>query len=278
MGTQDAEFNIIIHAKQSQKQYLKDLIRHRELFYFFAWRDILVRYKQAFFGISWALIRPLLTMAIFTLIFSKMAHLPSDNIPYSIFVLAAMLPWQLCANATQDTCNSLVNNAQLVSKTYFPRIIIPSAGIIVHLIDFAVGMVLLLVLSLIMGSINPLTVLALPLFIVLALALCTGVGLWLSALTVQYRDFRILVPFMLQFGMFASPVGYATFVVPEKWLWLYFFNPLVGIIDGFRWSIFGVAHSYFIASLAYSMAISTLLLVSGFYYFRKMERTFADKI
>lgn len=269
---------LVIDAQKAQGRYLKDLYSFRDLFYFFAWRDILIRYKQAFFGIAWAVVRPLLSMLAFTLLFGKMAHLPSDNVPYSLFVLAAMLPWQLCANATMDACHSLINNSQLVTKTYFPRSIIPLSGIIVHLVDFAIATAMLIVLALFMGAMNPWTWLAIPLFTILAIALCAGVGLWLSALTVQYRDFKIIVPFFMQFGMFVSPVGYGTFVVPEKWMWLYFCNPLVGIIDGFRWAFFGVYHSYMPLSISYSVSISAVLLMTGFLYFRKMERQFADKI
>lgn len=268
----------IIDAQRPQGHYFRDLFRFRDLFYFFAWRDILIRYRQAFFGIAWAVVRPLLTMIAFTLLFGKMAHLPSDNVPYSLFVLAGMLPWQLCASATLDTCNSLVNNSQLVSKTYFPRMIIPLSGIIVHLLDFGIAAVMLVALSLIMGSMDAWTWIAAPLFTALALVLCSGIGLWLSALTVQYRDFRIIIPFLLQFGMFISPVGYGTFIVPEQWAWLYFCNPLVGIIDGFRWSFFGISHPYFFQSITYSILISLATFATGFLYFRKTERKFADKI
>lgn len=269
---------LVIDATKTQSRYLKDLFRFRDLFFFFAWRDILIRYKQAFFGIAWAVIRPLLSMLAFTLLFGKMAHLPSDGIPYSLFVLAGMLPWQLCSNATMDACHSLINNAQLVTKTYFPRSIIPLSGIIVHLVDFAIALAMLIILAVMMGAMNPWMWITIPLFTILAIALCAGIGLWLAALTVQYRDFKIIVPFFMQFGMFISPVGYGTFIVPEKWMWLYFCNPLVGIIDGFRWAFFGISHPYLAISLTYSVAISGFLLLTGFIYFRKMERYFADKI
>lgn len=278
MSDQEARPYLVIDAEQPQKQYFKDIFRSRELFYFFAWRDILVRYKQAFFGIAWALVRPLLTMVAFSLIFGNMANLPSDNVPYGLFVLAAMLPWQLFSYATLDTCSSLVNHSQLVSKTYFPRIIIPIAEILVHVVDFCITATLLIVLSLVMGSLSLWTLFAMPLFLIHAILLCAGLGLWLSALTVQYRDFRIIVPFLLQFALFASPIGYGTFVIPDRWHWLYFLNPLVGIIDGFRWAFFGIAHPYFLTSFLYSITITCILLISGFFYFRKMECTFADKI
>lgn len=258
--------------------YLKDLVRYRELFYFFAWRDILVRYRQATLGIGWAVIRPLLQMAVFALLFGRIAHLPSDDVPYSFFVLAAMLPWQLFANASLDTCNSLVNNSHLISKVYFPRMIVPSAEIVVHLVDFSITFIILFFLLLVTGHTLSWTMCALPFLMALIILLCLGTGLWLSALTVQYRDFRIIVPFALQFGLFISPVGYGSFLVPEQWQALYLLNPLVGIIDGFRWAFFGITHSYFEIGITYSIVFTLLWLISGVYYFRKMEKTFADRI
>lgn len=278
MDTSIEKFDLIIEANKVQREYLKDLVRYRELFYFFAWRDIVVRYKQAFFGVAWALVRPLLNMIIFTFLFSKVANLPSENVNYSLFVLAGMLPWQLFSNSAVDTCNSLLNNSQLVSKIYFPRIIIPTAQIIVHFLDFAISSLLLITLALFMGAMSFWTFLALPLCILLVVMLCVGTGLWLSALTVQYRDFRLLVPFFVQFGLFVSPVGYGTFIIQGPWKWVYFLNPMVGIIDSFRWSFFGVTHPYFAFTLSFSIAFTLFFLVSGFFYFRKMERSFADKI
>lgn len=272
------EYNMIIDANRVQKEYLKDIIRFRELFYFFAWRDILVRYKQAFFGVAWAIIRPFLNMVMFTLIFSRIANLPSDNVNYSLFVLAGMLPWQLVSGTMADNCICILNNANLISKIYFPRIIIPSAQIIVHLLDFAIGGVMLILLSVGMGSLNFLTFCTLPFFILLVFLLCLGSGFWLSAVTVQYRDFRLIIPFVVQIGMFISPVGYGSFLIPEKWIWFYYLNPMVGIIEGFRWAFFGISHPYFIISLIYSIVITLSILVSGFLYFRKMERTFADRV
>lgn len=269
---------LVIEPNRVEKAYLKDLFRHRELFYFFAWRDILVRYKQAFFGVAWALLRPLLNMIAFTFIFGYVARLPSENVNYSLFVLAGMLPWQLFANAILDTSNCLVNTPQLLSKIYFPRMIVPSSQIIVHLVDFGISLLLLMTLSIWYWQINFATLFALPLFISLALLLCLGTGLWLSALTVQYRDFRFIVPFFAQFGIFVSPVGYGSFLIPDKWQYIYMLNPMVGIINGFRWSCFGIDSPYLNASIFVSTAISTLIFLTGFRYFRKMERSFADKI
>lgn len=260
------------------QEYLKDLLRYRELFYFLSLRDILVRYKQAFFGISWALVRPILNMIVFTMLFGKIAHLPSDGVNYPLFVLAGMLPWQLFSNSIGDASNSLVNNSNLISKIYFPRILIPAAQISVHVVDFAMGIGLLLLLSLCTGSLNFMTIFALPTFIGLGTLLCLACGLWLSALTVEYRDFRFIVPFVVQFGMFISPVGYGTFVIPEQWRWLFFLNPMVGIIDGFRWAFFGISHPYILFSIGISAVITLSLLLTGFLYFRRMERTFADRI
>ena len=276
--TKSLPSELIIGPQSSQKMYFQDLFRYRGLFYFLAWKDILVRYRQAFFGIAWAVVRPILNMAIFAFLFGKVANFPSENINYALFVMAAMLPWQLFSNSVIDTCSSLVNNTQLVSKIYFPRMIIPCAQIIVHLLDFTITTCLLLALSLFIGELSLITLLTLPLFTLLTLLLCVGTGLWLSALTVQYRDFRIIIPFTMQFGMFISPVGYGTFIIPEPWQPYYFLNPLVGIIDGFRWAFFGISHPSMIMSISFSIVITFMVLISGFCYFRKTERSFADKI
>lgn len=237
-----------------------------------------MRYKQAAFGIAWAVIRPLLNMAVFTLIFGKLAKLSSEDIPYPLFVLAGMLPWQLVSGVAFDTCNSLINNVHLITKVYFPRIILSTSQILVHLVDFGINLVLLFALMLFMGAGDLATIWALPIFLLLAIILCVGTGLWLSALTVQYRDFRFIVQFMVQFGLFASPVGYGSFIIPGIWKWFFFLNPMVGIIDGFRWALFGVAQPDIFWSLLFSCVISSVLLVTGLCYFRRMERSFADRI
>lgn len=271
-------FNIVIDPSRIQKEYFKDLFRYRELFYFLAWRDILVRYKQAFFGIAWAVIRPLLNMILFTLLFHRIANLEAGSVNYSLFVLAGMLPWQLFSNAVVDTSNSLLNNAGLISKTYFPRIIIPTAQIVVHFLDFAIGIALLVALMLAMGTLAGWTFFALPTFVLLTLMLSVGVSLWLSSVTVQYRDFRFIVPFIVQFGIFISPVGYSSSVIPEHWKMFYILNPLVGIIDGFRWTFFGLAPPDFLLSLGTSWLVTSFILITGYLYFRKTEQTFADRI
>jgi lipopolysaccharide transport system permease protein len=269
---------ILIESKTLRSEYLKDLFRFRELLYFFAHRDIIVRYRHAFFGIAWAIVRPLLTMLMFTLIFSRIANLSSGSTPYPLFVLAGMIPWQLFANTTIDTCHSLLNNAHLITKIYFPRMIIPLSQTMVHLVDFFVNIAFIAVLMIFFQIKLTLTIVFFPIFVLLVLTLCTGAGFWLSALTVKYRDFKIIVPFIMQFGMFLSPVGYGTSVIPNEIRFFYFLNPLVGIIDGFRWSLFGIVHDYMSISIAFSIVISTFLLFSGFVYFRSTERSFGDQV
>lgn len=273
-----ADFDLIIDANRIQKEYLKDLARYRELFYFFVWKDLLVRYKQTFLGIAWALLRPLLNMAVFVLVFGKIAHLDSDGVSYSLFVLAGMLPWQLFSNSLTDSSHSLINNAPMISKVYFPRILLPISHIVISLADFAISLFMLFILFFIMGTWQHWTILMLPLFILLALLLCVGMGLWISAMTVRYRDFRFIVPFTVQFGMFISPVGYGSFLIPESWRWLYFLNPMAGIIEGFRFSCFGIYHSYLPLAISFSVIGTSILLATGFKFFRKMERLFADII
>lgn len=268
----------VVNTEKLQTQYLKDLYRFRELLYFFAWRDILVRYKEAFFGITWALIRPLLNMIIFAVVFGKIANLPSGNLYYPPFVLAGLLPWQLCSNAIVEGSFSILNNAHLISKIYFPRLIIPTAQIAVHFIDFMVGMGFLFVFCLFVQPLDFTTLLSLPLFVILAVLFCIGGSLWLSALTVRYKDFRFLVPFAVQIGMFISPVGYASSLISDKWMWLYCLNPMVGIIDGFRWALFGQTYPYLGYSVSISILSTIFILITGFFYFRKMERSFVDRM
>jgi lipopolysaccharide transport system permease protein len=272
------EYTIEINADKLQGQYLKDLYSYRELLYFFAWRDILVRYKEAFFGIAWALIRPLLNMIIFAIVFGQIARLDSGNINYPAFVLAGMLPWQLCSMAVVEGANSILGNVHLLSKIYFPRMIIPTAQIAVHFVDFLVGLAFLFIFCLFVQPIDYLTLLSLPLFIVLLLLLCEGGSLWLSALTVRYKDVRFIVPFIIQIGLFLSPVGYGTNVIQEKWVWLYSLNPMVGIIDGFRWAFFGQMTAHLMYSVWVSIISTLLILITGFFYFRKMEKSFVDRI
>ena len=269
---------LVIEAGRTESQYWKDLWRYRELFYFLAWRDILVRYKQTAIGVAWALIRPFLTMIVFTVVFGQLAKLPSQGVPYPILVFAGMLPWQFFSNALSECSGSLVGNANLISKVYFPRLIVPTSAVIVSFVDFLISGIILLGLMAWYNFVPDWRILTLPIFILIACAASMGVGLWLAALTVQYRDFRFVVPFIIQFGLYISPVGFSSAIVPEQWRLLYSINPMVGVIDGFRWAILGGNATIYVPGFLLSVGLVFLLLWSGIWYFRKMERTFADVI
>jgi lipopolysaccharide transport system permease protein len=269
---------LIIEAGRTEKQYWQDLWRYRELFYFLAWRDILVRYKQTVIGIAWALIRPFLTMVVFTVVFGQLAKLPSEGVPYPILVFSAMLPWQFFANSLSECSNSLITNSNLLSKVYFPRLIVPSSAVVVSFVDFMISGMILLALMAWYNFVPTWRILTLPLFIAVAFAASMGAGLWLASLNVQYRDFRFIVPFIVQFGLYISPVGFSSSIVPQQWRFIYSLNPMVGVIDGFRWAILGGNYQLYLPGFIISMALVFLLLVSGIWYFRKMERTFADVI
>jgi lipopolysaccharide transport system permease protein len=269
---------LIIEAGRTEKQYWQDLWRYRELFYFLAWRDILVRYKQTAIGIVWALIRPFLTMVVFTVVFGQLAKLPSEGAPYPILVFSAMLPWQFFSNSLSKCSNSLISNANLLSKVYFPRLVVPTSAVVVSFVDFMISGIILLALMAWYNFVPSWRILTLPFFIAVAFAAAMGAGLWLASLNVQYRDFRFIVPFIVQFGLYISPVGFSSSIVPEKWRFIYSLNPMVGVIDGFRWAILGGNSQLYLPGFLLSMALVFLLLVSGIWYFRKMERTFADVI
>jgi lipopolysaccharide transport system permease protein len=269
---------LIIEAGRTESQYWKDLWRYRELFYFLAWRDILVRYKQTVIGIAWALIRPFLTMVVFSVVFGNLAKLPSEGAPYPILVFAAMLPWQFFSSALGECSNSLISNANLISKVYFPRLIVPASAVIVSFVDFMVSGIIMLALMAWYNFVPSWRILMLPLFIGIAFAASMGAGLWLAALNVKYRDFRYVVPFIMQLGLYISPVGFSSSVVPQQWRWLYSLNPMVGVIDGFRWAILGVDAKLYWPGFTLSIGLVGLLFVSGVWYFRKTERTFADVI
>jgi lipopolysaccharide transport system permease protein len=273
-----SQAELVIEAGRTESQYWKDLWRYRELFYFLAWRDILVRYKQTVIGIAWALIRPFLTMIVFTIVFGQLAKLPSEGVPYPILVFAAMLPWQFFANALSECSNSLITNANLISKVYFPRLIVPTSAVITSFVDFLVSGMILLALMAWYNFVPSWRILTLPLFILIAFAAAMGGGLWLSALNVKYRDFRYIVPFIVQFGLYISPVGFSSSIVPEQWRLLYSLNPMVGVIDGFRWAILGGEAKLYWPGFTLSVGLVALLFVSGVWYFRKMERSFADVI
>ncbi|MEQ9372266.1 MAG: ABC transporter permease [Coleofasciculus chthonoplastes F3-SA18-01] len=269
---------LIIEAGRTEQQYWKDLWRYRELFYFLAWRDILVRYKQTIIGIAWALIRPFLTMVVFTIVFGKLAKLPSEGVPYPILVFAAMLPWQFFSNALSGCSNSLISNANLIAKVYFPRLIVPASAVIVSFVDFMISGIILLGLIAWYDFLPSWRILTLPFFIIIAFAASMGAGLWLAALNVKYRDFRYIVPFIVQFGLYISPVGFSSTIVPQEWRLVYSLNPMVGVIDGFRWAILGGEARIYLPGFILSLGLVFGVLVSGIWYFRKVERTFADVI
>jgi lipopolysaccharide transport system permease protein len=272
------QLELVIEAGRTERHYWKDLWRYRELFYFLAWRDILVRYKQTVIGIAWAVIRPFLTMIVFTIVFGKLAKLPSGGAPYPIMVFAAMLPWQFFSTSFTEAGNSLISNANMISKVYFPRLVMPTSAVIVSFVDFLISFVILLVLMLWYGFIPEARIITLPLFILIAFAASLAVGLWIAALNVRYRDFRYIIPFIVQFGLYISPVGFTSSIVPDKWRLLYSLNPMVGVIDGFRWAILGGEYKIYWPGFLLSLTLVMTILASGIIYFRKTEKTFADVI
>ena len=274
----DAGFDLIIEPNRTTGAFFRELLRYRELFYFLAWRDILVRYKQTVIGVAWSVIRPLLTMLVFTVVFGRLAKLPSEGVPYPILVFSAMLPWQYFANAMQESANSLIAESRLISKVYFPRLIVPTSSVIVSAVDFLISLALLGLLMLWYGFAPSPGILLMPFFFLLATLSALGVGYWLSALNVKYRDFRYIVPFLVQFGLYVSPVGFSSSVVPGRWRLLYSLNPMVGVIDGFRWCIQGTASSFYLPGFLISTLVSVLAFVSGIWFFRRTERFFADFI
>lgn len=281
MGEVGGEKRYTLHISPGKAEinYFKDLWRYRELFVFLAWRDVLVRYKQTVIGVLWSVLRPLITMIIFTVVFSRLASLPSNGAPYGVMVFAGILPWQFFSNALSDSGNSLIGNSHLISKVYFPRVIIPTSAVIVSLVDFLIAFVIMLLIMVFWYSfVPPLTIfLTLP-FLALAFVAALGLGFLVSALTVKYRDFRYIVPFIVQFGLYISPVGFMSSIVPEKWRLLYSLNPVVGVIDGFRWAVLGASQPLWWPAVAVSAAVSAALFVIGFGYFRNTERAFADVI
>lgn len=268
---------LIIEAGRAERHYWRDLWRYRELLGFLAWRDVKVRYKQAVLGASWALFQPIVTTVVFTIVFGRLAQMPDGGVPYPLLVLSGLLPWQLFSAALSGSSGSLVSNANLISKVYFPRLIIPLSALGVALIDFGVVLALFVGVSLWFGFTPTLHWLALPAFILLALAAAFGVGLWLTALTVKYRDFRFIVPFLLQIGLFVSPVGYRTDFFPN-WQALLAFNPLTGIIGGFRWCLLGGNQALALQPILTAVVVIAILVTSGLWFFRKTERGFADVI
>jgi lipopolysaccharide transport system permease protein len=273
-----AQFDLIIEPGRSFRQYWHDLWQYRELFYFLSWRDILVRYKQTAIGVAWGILRPLLTMIVFTVIFGYLAKLPSEGVPYPILVFAAMLPWQFFSSSLTECSNSFITNANMLTKIYFPRLIVPASAVIVNLVDFLISFVILGALMAWYRIVPGWRVLTLPVFLGMALLASFGLGLWLATLNVKYRDFRYVVPFIVQFGLYISPVGFSSSVVPGKWRLLYSLNPMVGVIDGFRWAILGGdSHTYWPGFLL-SSVLTLMIFLLAIRYFRAAERKFADII
>jgi lipopolysaccharide transport system permease protein len=275
----DDRTEIFIIPGRATTRTWQDFLAYRELFLFLVWRDVLVRYKQTVLGLAWCLLRPLLTMIVFSVVFGRLAGFPTEGgAPYPILVLAGLLPWQLFAGAVGDSSNSLIGNASLIAKVYFPRLIIPVSAVMVSLVDFAVSLATLIGLMFWYGYLPGWRIVALPLFLLMALLTALSLGLWASALSVKYRDFRFIVPFALQFGLYLSPVGFSSRVVPDEWLWLYTLNPLVGIIDGFRWALLQDAPPLYLPGLANATALTVLIGIGGLLYFQRTEQRFADII
>jgi lipopolysaccharide transport system permease protein len=269
---------LIIEAGRTERHYWRDLWRYRELFYFLAWRDLLVRYKQTVVGVAWSLIRPFLTVVVLTIVFGKLGKMPSGGVRYPLLVFCGMLPWQFFSAALSESGNSLVANSNLISKVYFPRLVIPAASVITSFVDFLISAAFLVVLMFWYEFVPSGNIVFLPVFILLAFAASFGVGLWIAALMVEYRDFRFIVPFIAQFGLYISPVGFQSGIVPEQYRLLYSVNPIVGVIDGFRWAILGGEHVMYWPGFAVSTTVVAALIFSGIWYFRKTERSFADVI
>jgi lipopolysaccharide transport system permease protein len=273
-----SQLTIIEPGHQAQNYWL-DLWRYRELFRVLAWRDLSVRYKQTAIGAIWALLRPLLSMLVFTIIFGRIARLPSDGVaPYALMVFCGVLPWSFFATGLAEASNSLINNANLIGKVYFPRLIVPTAAVVVAFVDFLISFGILVVLLLWYQYPPSWHVVFLPLFVLLGFLASIGPSLWIAALNVRYRDFRYIIPFIVQFGLYVSPVGFSSSIVPEQWRLLYAINPIVGVIDGFRWSILGRQAALYLPGLAVSSAVTAVLLWFGIRQFRKLERNFADLI
>jgi len=271
------QWDLVIEPGRAEKNYWNDLWRYRELFYILSWRDIKVRYKQTVVGAAWSIIRPVLTTIIFTILFSRIADMKNPGTaPYALMVFAGMLPWQFFSNALSESSSSLIGNANLITKVYFPRMIIPASSVITSLVDLAISFVIMIVMFIVYEYIPSWHIVFLPLFVLLAFTCAFGIGLYLTAVNVKYRDFRYIIPFIVQFGLYVSPVGFNSFVVTDKWRMLYSLNPMVGVIDGFRWCLLGDPMHW--RSFIVSVGMTICFLWLGIYYFRKMEKTFADNI
>jgi lipopolysaccharide transport system permease protein len=270
---------LVLEAERTERHYWRDLWAYRELFAIFAWRDVAVRYKQTVIGIAWAIVRPFITMVIFTIVFGRLAGLPSESgAPYPVMVLAGMLPWFLFSSILTEASNSIVGNSNLIGKVYFPRIIIPASSAVTALVDFGINLVMLAALMMWYAFLPSWRLLLLPAFVILAVLASLGPALLITALNVKYRDFRYIIPFIVQFGLYVSPVGFSSIVVPEQWRFWYSLNPMVGVIDGFRWCIIGGESTLYLPAFLLSLGVVALFLWIGVAYFRRTERGFADLI
>ena len=275
-----SENTIIIEVGQSEKNYWKNLWKYKELFYILSWRDVKVRYKQTTIGLLWAILRPFLTMVVFTIIFGNFAGMNSDKtIPYAIVVFAGLFPWQFFSSSFSSASESLILNSNLLTKVYFPRLIVPISAIVTNFVDFLISFFILVILMIYFQFLPSYNIVFLPFFIILTILLSCGLGIYLAVLNVKYRDFRYVTPFIVQMGLYISPVGFSSKVVPEKWQLLYNLNPMVGIIDGFRWCIIGdTSASPFTLNFLISIILTFAILLFSIYKFRKLEKTFADII
>jgi len=270
---------LVIEPGLAERHYWRDLWSYRELFIVLAWRDIAVRYKQTIIGVAWALIRPLLTMIVFTVIFGRVAKLPTEGAaPYALMVFAGLLPWQFFSTALSESSNSLIGNANLISKVYFPRLIVPAASVVVSFVDFVVSFAILAAMMVWYQFVPDWRIVALPAFIAMAMLASLGPGLWIASLNVRYRDFRYIIPFAVQLGLYVSPVGFSSSVIPDEWRLVYSLNPMVGVIDGFRWALLGGQVPLYLPGLAVSLGVIAFFLWLGIRQFRSMERSFADLI
>ena len=265
---------VILEPGRVDRNYWRDLWRYRELFQVLAWRDVAIRYKQTAIGVAWAVIRPVLTVLVFTIVFGRIARLPSDSVPYPLLVFAGMLPWTFFATALSDASNSLVSNANLIGKVYFPRLIVPAATVVAAFVDFLISLAMMAALMAWCRFAPDWRIVFLPLFALLAVLASLGPGLWITAVNVRYRDFRYVIPFLVQFGLYVSPVGFSSSVVPAQWRLIYALNPMVGVIDGFRWCLLGTPIDW--RAVGVSLAVVAAMLWVGVGQFRRLEKTFAD--
>ena len=277
MLTEDEAFDIVIEPEKNNADFLRELVKFRELFFFLAWRDILVRYKQTAIGVAWGIIRPVVSMVVFVIVFGKIAKLPSGGVPYPVMVFTALLPWQFFSNSMQAGADSLIRSEHMISRIYFPRLILPTSAVIVSLVDFAVSFAVLCVIMALYRFVPSAKIIMLPIFFVPAAMSSLGAAYFFSAAGVRYRDFRHVMPFIVQFGLYISPVGFSSSIIPENWRLLYSINPMAGVIDGFRWCVHGTKKLY-VPGFTVSVMSAVIIFMAGLKYFRKTERFFADYI